>query len=35
MSILEHCYREDYEFKTQFERLEMDMEMCNILFIQL
>jgi hypothetical protein len=30
MSLLEHYYREDSEFKYQFERLELDMELCMV-----
>jgi hypothetical protein len=33
--MLEHYYRDDSDFKNQFERLEMEMEMCNFLLMQL
>ena len=29
MSILEHYYRTDYEFKEKFEQLEIEMELCK------
>ena len=32
--MLEHHYRTDADFKELFERLEMDMEMCNPLLTQ-
>ena len=30
MSMLEHFYREDSDFKYQFEKLELDMELCTL-----
>lgn len=29
MSVLEHYYRHDADFKDQFEQLELEMEMCT------
>jgi len=30
MSLLEHYYRTNAEFKEQFEQLELDMELCKL-----
>ena len=35
MSLLEHYYRTNAEFKEQFEQLELDMELCKLYINQL